>query len=77
MAILPSSNWSWVVKRRAASREFRQARRLPVTKPPKLSPDRQEQLWRLAATRERCATWAAAFGPVMGSVKLRGGDLRD
>ena len=39
-------------ERRAASREFRRARRLPVTKPLKLSPDRQEQLQRLAATGE-------------------------
>jgi len=44
-------------ERRAASRESHRARRLPVTKPPKLSPGRQEQLRRLAATGERCAGW--------------------
>ena len=33
-------------ERRAASRESRRARRLPATKPPKLSPDRQEH-WRM------------------------------
>ena len=39
-------------ERRAASRESRRARRLPATKPPKLSAERQEQLSRLAATGE-------------------------
>ena len=49
-------------ERRAASRESRRARGLPVTKPPKLSPDRQEQLRRLAATGEPVRELAAAFG---------------
>ncbi len=49
-------------ERRAASRESRRARSLPVTKPPKLSPDRQEQLRRLAATGEPVRELAAAFG---------------
>ena len=48
-------------ERRAASREFGRARRLPVTKPLKLSPDRQEQLRRLAATGEPVRELAAAF----------------
>lgn len=43
-------------------RESRRARRLPVTKPPKLSPDRQEQLRRLAATGEPVRELAAVFG---------------
>jgi DNA invertase Pin-like site-specific DNA recombinase len=37
-------------ERHAASRESRRSRRLPATKPPKLTPDRQDQLRRLAAT---------------------------
>ena len=38
-------------ERRAASRESRRARRLPATKPYKLSPERQEQLRRLGCDR--------------------------
>jgi DNA invertase Pin-like site-specific DNA recombinase len=38
-------------ERRAASRESRRARRLPATKPPKLSQERQQQLCRLACHR--------------------------
>ena len=49
-------------ERRAASRESCRVRGLPVTKPPKLSPDRQEQLRRLAATGEPVRELAAAFG---------------
>jgi DNA invertase Pin-like site-specific DNA recombinase len=49
-------------ERRAASRKSRRARRLPVTKPPKLSPDRQEQLRRLVATGEPVRELGAAFG---------------
>jgi DNA invertase Pin-like site-specific DNA recombinase len=49
-------------ERRAASRQARRARRLPATKPPKLSPERQEQLRRLAATGEPVQELAAAFG---------------
>jgi DNA invertase Pin-like site-specific DNA recombinase len=49
-------------ERRAASRESRRARRLPATKPYKLSPERQEQLRRLAATGEPVRELAAAFG---------------
>ena len=49
-------------ERRAASRESRRARRLPATKAPKLSPDRQEQLRRLAATGEPVSELAEAFG---------------
>lgn len=49
-------------ERRAASRESRRGRRLPATKPSKLSTDRQEQLRRLAATGEPVAELAAAFG---------------
>lgn len=49
-------------ERRAASRQSRQARRLPATKPPKLSPERQEQLRRLAATGEPVRALAEAFG---------------
>jgi len=49
-------------ERRAASRESRRARSLPVTKPPKLGPDRQEQLRRLATTGEPVRELAAAFG---------------
>ena len=49
-------------ERRAASRESRRAGSLPVTKPPKLSPDRQEQLWRLAATGEPVRELASTFG---------------
>jgi DNA invertase Pin-like site-specific DNA recombinase len=39
-------------ERRASSRDSRRARRLPATKPPKLSLERQEQIRRLAATGE-------------------------
>jgi DNA invertase Pin-like site-specific DNA recombinase len=49
-------------ERRAASRESRRTRRLPATKPPKLSPDRQEQLRRLAATGEPVGELAKGFG---------------
>jgi DNA invertase Pin-like site-specific DNA recombinase len=49
-------------ERRAASRESRRARRLPATKPPKLTVERQEQLRRLAATGEPVGELAAAFG---------------
>jgi DNA invertase Pin-like site-specific DNA recombinase len=47
---------------RATSRESRRTRRLPGTKPPKLSPQRSEQLRRLAATGEPVQPLAAAFG---------------
>jgi DNA invertase Pin-like site-specific DNA recombinase len=40
-------------ERRATSRESRRDRKLPATKPPKLSAERQEQLRRLAATGDR------------------------
>jgi DNA invertase Pin-like site-specific DNA recombinase len=40
-------------ERRAASRKSLRARRLPATKPAKLTVDRQEQLRRLAATANR------------------------
>src|SRR6478672_1780953 len=46
-------------ERCAASRESRRSRRLPATKPPKLSPDRHEQLRRLAATGEPVRELAA------------------
>jgi DNA invertase Pin-like site-specific DNA recombinase len=49
-------------ERRAASRQARRARGVPATKPPKLSPERQEQLRRLAATGEPVTELAAAFG---------------
>lgn len=49
-------------ERRAASRESRRSRQLPATKPPKLTPDRQQQLRRLAATGEPVRELAAAFG---------------
>lgn len=49
-------------ERRAASRESRRARRLPATKPPKLTAERQEQLRRLAATGEPVPELAKAFG---------------
>jgi len=49
-------------ERRAAPRESRRARSLPATKPPKLGPERQEQLRRLAATGEPVGELAAAFG---------------
>ncbi|GEM_PF-7113937 len=40
----------------------RRARGLPATKPPKLSPERQEQLRRLAATGEPVTELAKVFG---------------
>jgi DNA invertase Pin-like site-specific DNA recombinase len=49
-------------ERRAVSRESRRTRRLPPTKPTKLTADRQEQLRRLAATGEPVHELAAAFG---------------
>ncbi len=49
-------------ERRASSRDSRRSRRLPATKPPKLSLDRQEQLRRLAATGEPVHELAVAFG---------------
>jgi len=49
-------------ERRAASRESRRARHLPATRPPKLSPERQAQLRRLAATGEPVHELAKAFG---------------
>lgn len=49
-------------ERRAASRETRRRRNIPATKPHKLTPDRQEQLRRLAATGEPVAALATAFG---------------
>ncbi|WP_006247629.1 recombinase family protein [Mycolicibacterium tusciae] len=49
-------------ERRASSRQARCARKLPATKPPKLSADRQEQLRRLADTGEPVRELAVAFG---------------
>ena len=49
-------------ERRAASRQSRRSRQLSATKPTKLTPDRQEQLRRLAATGEPVTELAAAFG---------------
>jgi DNA invertase Pin-like site-specific DNA recombinase len=49
-------------ERRAASRASRRAHRLPATKPPKLTPERQEQLRRLAATGEPVRQLAEVFG---------------
>jgi DNA invertase Pin-like site-specific DNA recombinase len=49
-------------ERRAALRESRRDRLLPATKPPKLDPDRQRQLRRLAATGEPVRELAEAFG---------------
>jgi DNA invertase Pin-like site-specific DNA recombinase len=49
-------------ERRASSRESRISRRLPATKPPKLTIERQEQLRRLAETGEPIRELAAAFG---------------
>jgi DNA invertase Pin-like site-specific DNA recombinase len=49
-------------ERRAAARDSRRARSPPTTKPPKLSPERQEQLRRLAATGEPVRELADAFG---------------
>jgi len=49
-------------ERRAASRDSRRARRLPATKPTKLSLERQQQLRRLAETGEPVHELAKAFG---------------
>jgi DNA invertase Pin-like site-specific DNA recombinase len=49
-------------ERRAASRQSRRTMGLPATKPPKLSPARQEQLRRLATTGESVRELAEAFG---------------
>jgi len=49
-------------ERRAASRESRRLRRLPATKPPKLSAEREQQLRRLAATGEPVRELVNAFG---------------
>ena len=49
-------------ERRAASRDSRRARRLPATKPAKLTSERQQQLRRLAATGEPVHELAKAFG---------------
>ena len=49
-------------ERRAQSRVSRRIRGLPATKPTKLSPERQDQLRRLAATGEPVGELAAAFG---------------
>jgi DNA invertase Pin-like site-specific DNA recombinase len=49
-------------ERRATSRQSRCARKLPATKPPKLSTQPQEQLRPLAATGELVRQLAVAFG---------------
>lgn len=49
-------------ERRAASRDSRRVRQLPATKPTKLTPERQEQLRRLAGTGEPVRELALAFG---------------
>lgn len=49
-------------ERRAVSRESRRTRRLPATKPYKLTAERQDQLRRLAATGEPIPELARAFG---------------
>jgi len=49
-------------ERRAASRDSRRARRLPATKPAKLTIERQQQLRRLAETGEPVHELAKAFG---------------
>jgi DNA invertase Pin-like site-specific DNA recombinase len=49
-------------ERRASSRGSRRARKLPATKPTKLTAERQDQLRRLAATGEPVRELAAAFG---------------
>jgi len=49
-------------ERRAASRSSRRERKLPATKPVKLTPERQDQLRRLAATGEPVRELAKAFG---------------
>lgn len=62
MATLAELELELARERQAASRESRRARQLPATKPTKLTPDRQEQLRRLAATGEPVRELAAAFG---------------
>jgi DNA invertase Pin-like site-specific DNA recombinase len=62
MATLAELELELARERRAVSRESRRTRQLPATKPPKLSPDRQEQLRRLAATGEPVRGLAEAFG---------------
>jgi DNA invertase Pin-like site-specific DNA recombinase len=62
MATLPELELELGRERRAASRESRRTRRLPATKPPKLSEERQAQLRRLAATGEPVRELAKAFG---------------
>ena len=62
MATLAELELELGLERRAASRESRRSRKLPATKPPKLNPDRQEQLRRLAAIGEPVRELAAAFG---------------
>jgi DNA invertase Pin-like site-specific DNA recombinase len=49
-------------ERCAASRDSRRALRLPATRPAKLSPERQQQLRRLAETGESVHELALAFG---------------
>lgn len=49
-------------ERRTASRDARRARRLPATKPAKLTFERQQQLRRLAETGEPVHELAKAFG---------------
>lgn len=62
MATLAELELQLGYERRAAARESRRARKLPATKPHKLTHDRQEQLRRLAATGEPVRELAAAFG---------------
>jgi len=62
MATLAELELELCRERRAASRESRRDRQLPATKPPKLSPERQRQLRRLAATGEPVRELAEAFG---------------
>jgi DNA invertase Pin-like site-specific DNA recombinase len=62
MATLAELELELARERRAVSRDSRRARRLPATKPPKLSVERQEQLRRLAATGEPVSNLAEAFG---------------
>lgn len=57
-------------ERRAASRDSRRARRLPSTKPTKLTLDRQQQLRRLAGTGEPVHELAKAFG-ISGATAYR------
>jgi len=62
MATLAELELELGLERRGASRESRRTRGLPATKPPKLNPERQEQLRRLAATGEPLRELAKAFG---------------